>query len=107
MNPRLTLAVILPHGDHLIDDFHGSKALALTLPDLFRVTAALGNWFTQSQYLTRTRIMQSDDSVQLVLGGAVYGHEGREHGGIRTEIVDVKHFGCCKDYKGAQVWKRE
>jgi len=39
----LTLAVVLEHGDHLIDILDRSKAFALALPDLFRVATALGD----------------------------------------------------------------
>ena len=41
--PRPTLAMVLEHGDHVIDIFDSGEALALALPDLLGVAAALGN----------------------------------------------------------------
>ena len=35
--------MILPHSDHLVDGLDRGKALPLTLLDLLRVTAALGD----------------------------------------------------------------
>ena len=40
--PR-TPAVVLEHGDDLVDDFYGGIALALALPDLLRVATTLGD----------------------------------------------------------------
>lgn len=41
--PRLTLAMVLEHGDHVVDIFDSGEALALALPDLLGVAAALGD----------------------------------------------------------------
>ncbi len=46
---RLTLPVILPHGDHLVDNLLGGMALALALLDLLGVAAALDNYSESSQ----------------------------------------------------------
>jgi hypothetical protein len=35
--------MVLPHGNHLVDDLDRRKALALALPDQLRVAAALDN----------------------------------------------------------------
>jgi hypothetical protein len=42
--------VILPHGDHLVDDLLGGMALALALLDLLGVAAALDNCAESSQH---------------------------------------------------------
>ena len=42
--PRLTPAMVLEHGDHVVDIFNSGEALALALPDCLRVAAALGDY---------------------------------------------------------------
>lgn len=54
MDTRLTLAVIVPHGNHLIYSLHGREAFALALPDFVRVATALDDWFTHGQLLSST-----------------------------------------------------
>lgn len=46
LGARLTLAMVLPHGNHLIDNLNWGKSFALALLDQFRVAAALGNCST-------------------------------------------------------------
>ena len=43
LEARLTPAMVLEHGDHVVDIFDSGKTLALALPDLFRIAAALSN----------------------------------------------------------------
>jgi hypothetical protein len=66
--------VVLEHGNHLVDDFHGSMALALALPDLLRVAAALDNCSRLGLTLaTGTRDTPSHDRVQLTWQRRGYG----------------------------------
>jgi hypothetical protein len=83
--------MVLEHGDHIVDIFDSGKALALALPDLLGVAAALGDcdsWISMANNNTnRYLVAILEDLARRALDEL--GLEGT--GGGLTEIVHVKH----------------
>jgi len=94
--------VVLPHGNDLVDNLNGGIALTLALPDLLRVTAALGNWTEigstwRTQRLTAHRAARLAQLVSSTKPGQhikvlIQPRATEDAAGVRTEIVDIKHL---------------